>query len=84
MEIDGLQFTVRAGISETLPVQVLLGTDVPELFKLLCDRVVEPEREDCLAVTTRSQLAQLDQAESGLEFAHSRPEPPSRIVTIEY
>ena len=81
MEIDGLHFTVRADISETLSVQVLLGTDVPELFKLLCDRVVEPERE---VVTTRSQSAQLDQVESGLEFAHSNPEPPSQIVAIEY
>ena len=42
--------------------------DVPELFKLLCDRVVEPEREDCLAVTTQLKSAQLDQAESGLEL----------------
>lgn len=33
--VEGIAFTVRAAVSETLPVSALLGTDVPELGQLL-------------------------------------------------
>ena len=36
IEVEGKRFTIRAGVSEELPVQLLLGRDVPELLKLLC------------------------------------------------
>ena len=35
IEVDGLLLSVEAAISKTLPVPVLLGTNVPELDKLL-------------------------------------------------
>ena len=35
LELDGVAVQVEAAVSESLPVSVLLGTDVPELGKLL-------------------------------------------------
>lgn len=32
LEVDGLSIIVEAAMSESLPVAVLLGTDVPELY----------------------------------------------------
>ena len=60
---------VKAGVSDRLPVQLLLGRDVPELFSLLATSEitstsdsVEPDRpksssatEQIVAVTTRAQ-----------------------------
>lgn len=31
MEVDGVKISVQATVSESLPVPVLLGTDVPEM-----------------------------------------------------
>ena len=33
--IDGVQLTVEAAVSKSLPVSVLLGTDVPELAEFI-------------------------------------------------
>lgn len=46
--VDGKRLNIKAGLAEQLPVDLLLGTDVPELMKL----VRTPE--DYL-VLTRSQ-----------------------------
>ena len=46
---------VRAVVSETLPVDVLLGTDVPELPELLCTDF----SADAMAVMTRAQRCQM-------------------------
>ena len=35
VEVEGLELTIRAAISDLLPMSVLLGTDVPELGQLL-------------------------------------------------
>ena len=35
MEVGGVAVQVRAAVSDTLPVSVLLGTDIPELGRLL-------------------------------------------------
>ena len=35
MELEGIKMKVTAAVSDTLPVSVLLGTDVPELRRLL-------------------------------------------------
>ena len=35
VEIEGRKMTIRAGVSDRLPVQILLGCDVPELVELL-------------------------------------------------
>ena len=55
VEIEGRRMTIRAGVSDRLPVQILLGRDVPQLVDLLqCvgKNKVEPE---LVAVTTRSR-----------------------------
>ena len=56
MEIDGLQLCVEAAVCKSLPVSVLLGTDVPELFTLLSR--VRSQDESGMAVVTRSKLKQ--------------------------
>ena len=56
--VDGIPLQVEAAVSDTLPVSVLLGTDVPELDTLLEKQVAGavPERvKDALVVTTRAQ-----------------------------
>ena len=35
MEVNGEQILVEAGVSETLPMSVLLRTDNPEMVKML-------------------------------------------------
>lgn len=35
MELDGVPMRVKAAVADRLPVSVLLGTDVPELGRLL-------------------------------------------------
>ena len=37
LEVDGSKFEVEGAISNSLPMAVLLGTDVPELLELLRD-----------------------------------------------
>ena len=46
MVVDGIPLQVEAAVSDTLPVSVLLGTDVPELNILLGKQVscVAPEQ----------------------------------------
>lgn len=38
MELDGIKMKVTAAVSDTLPVSVFLGTDVPELRGLIRDQ----------------------------------------------
>ena len=56
MELEGVQMQVKAAVSNTLPVLVLLGTDVPELGRLLKSnpRTVRMTVGEALAVTTRA------------------------------
>ncbi len=57
-EADGVPLQVEAAVSETLPVSVLLGTDVPEFGGLLGKEVVRTsatQEADALVVTTRAQ-----------------------------
>ena len=61
LEIDGHQIVMEAAISENLPMDVLLGTDVPELPKLLGAGVLPAGEEpvaDAMAVSTRGQMKQ--------------------------
>ena len=57
LEVDGHHIRVEAAISETLPVAVLLGRDVPELAQLLGGGPLEevPESKDAMVVVTRAQ-----------------------------
>ena len=54
MEIKGRKLMVKAGVSETIPASVLLGTDVPDLAELLRSSGLQ-QGEDVMAVTTRAE-----------------------------
>ena len=54
--VDGLPIKVEAAMSETLPVPVLLGTDVSALIQLLGGEATEPSKQDdVMVVVTRAQ-----------------------------
>ena len=55
MEVDGVLVNVEAAVSETLSVPVLLGTDVPELTRLLGGGAREESTKDVMVVVTRAQ-----------------------------
>ena len=68
MEVDGLLLSVEAAVSKTLPVPVLLGTDVPELDKLLGIADVRPyTSEQSLMVVTRAQSLRQTQEDVAME-----------------
>ena len=52
LEVSGRKLKVRAGVSDHLPVAVLLGTDVPELAELLG---INEAGEEGYLVTIRAQ-----------------------------
>ena len=56
MEIEGLQVCVEAAVCKSLPVSVLLGTDVPERFTLLSR--VRSQEDSGMAMVTRSKFKQ--------------------------
>ena len=59
VEVDGKVIKVDAAVSDTLPVSVLLGTDVPELSELLKGMTMEPVQSgDALVVMTRARAKQ--------------------------
>ena len=69
MEIKiGQCFTVQAGVSDTLPVSVLLGRDVPELLPLVStgEDVPGGGTDDVLVVTTWARAKKQTQ-EAALE-----------------
>ena len=56
MVVDGRNMEVKAAVSKNLPMDVLLGTDVPDLPKLLNQESNGKEKlADALAVVTRAQ-----------------------------
>ena len=72
--VGGRELTVLAAVSDTLPVSMLLGRDVPELMALLGKEPTketkpqtDPVDHDILAVTTRAQAAQRDWEEEQLQ-----------------
>ena len=69
--IGGQSVDVTAAVSETLPMDVLLGTDVPELGKLLG---VDLGHSEALAVTTRAQAKQREEQEKDLQQRDLRSE----------
>ncbi len=60
VSVGGRSLEVKAAISETLPMDVLLGTDVPELGELLG---LDVEKSEAMAVTTRAQAREAEQQE---------------------
>ena len=65
VSIGSKTFLVRAGISNTLPVPIILGRDIPELLSLINDEsgTTLPNTEDAFLVTTCAQKKQQQEAE---------------------
>ena len=68
VEIGGRLLEVEAAVSETLPMAVLLGTDVPELADLLdgeffATQTNQLQADEALMVTTRAKAKQQQDAE---------------------
>ena len=60
------EFLVRAGISNTLPVPVLLGRDIPGLLSLI-NGTTDQNEEDAFLVTTRAQEKRQQETEQKLQ-----------------
>ena len=76
IEVDGCTISVVAAVSDTLPMDFLLGTNVPELGKLLHGVLVEFGGEaHVLAATTRAGAKQ----EAGAEKASQRKQQRSEV-----
>ena len=66
LHIRGVPVKVEAAVAERLPVDVILGTDVPELGNLIRDRTTKrdkakpawPRQEDVMVVLTRARARQ--------------------------
>ena len=52
LKVDGHPISIEAAVSKTLPVDVLLGTDVPELTHLLGETALGKAQVDALVVMT--------------------------------
>ena len=63
LEIEGRPMCVKAAVSKTLQVPVLLGTDVPELRQLLGAALdlTHPQVEECMVVIRARAIQQLQE-----------------------
>ena len=64
LQVDGIPVCVKAAVSESLPVQVLLGTDVPELNQLLRDSIMSKQDDNCMMVVTHTKAMRQLQEET--------------------
>ena len=62
LKVEGLPLCVEAVVSQSLPVPVLLSTDVAELHQLLGEALTHTPVEDCMMVVTRTQTMWQDAA----------------------
>ena len=60
LQVEGLPLQIKAAVSDTLPVAVLLGTDVPELVQLVSTGLgaQSETQEDVMVVMTRAHAKQ--------------------------
>ncbi len=65
VEVNGQTHEVEAAVSSTLPMSMLMGTDMPALPRLVTNKLVDRSQvETALAVTTRAQKKTQDELES--------------------
>ena len=55
LEVEGQKMVVEAGVSNSLPMSVLLGTDNPELLGILCEMDQGLKEDKAYAVTMRAE-----------------------------
>jgi hypothetical protein len=65
INLEGLNLTVRAAVSKTLPMLVLLGTDVPQLGALLHGNPtrIHSQGVEHALITTRAQARKQEEEE---------------------
>ena len=63
VEVDGITHVLKAGVTDTLPRPMLLGTDFPEIFTLLKSRKNESRKVEQVCVMTRAQKKQKETEE---------------------
>ena len=77
LQVNGVPVCVEAAVSESLLVQILLGTDVPELNQLLGDSIMF---DNCMMVVTRTQaMKQLQEETTTRSKEHESGAKPHRI-----
>ena len=85
LQIDGWKISTEAAVSDTLPMAVLLGTDVPELPQLLGSGPLGSEEEsiaDALVVSTRAQRRRQEAEQKDLERKDAESEAQPRTVDL--
>ena len=85
IEVDGCTISAVAAVSDTLPMDVLLGTDVPELGKLLSRVSAEfREQSNALVATTRARARQEAEAEKeSLQKQQRSKVRPNPVLPVE-
>ena len=83
ISVGKCQMTVEAGVSDTLPASVLLGTDVPHLLELLVPKE-DPRPEEALAVSTRAR-AKAQETEAAIQQRAEQESgvAPNPMVALE-
>ena len=83
LEVDGIPVCVEAAVSKSLPVPVLLGTDVAELCQLLGESIAHPQIKDCMMVVTRMQaMRQLQEDTNTRSKEHECGTKPHTLVKV--
>ena len=85
IEVDGCTISAVAAVSDTLPMDVLLGTDVPELGKLLSRVSAEfREQSNALVATTQARARQEAEAEKeSLQKQQRSKVRPNPVLPVE-
>ena len=82
VKVDGMDMEVNAAVSETLPVDVVLGKDMPKFYDLLngaCSRK-EPQG-DAMVVMTHAQMQK--QKEQEEEIHHKEEKSGAKTKKVE-
>ena len=83
LPVDEIPVCVEAAVSESLPVQVLLGTDVPELYQLLGNSIMSKQVDNCMMVVTRTQaMRQLQEKTTTRSKEHESGAKPHGISEV--
>lgn len=80
LTVEGIPIKVEAALSDTLPVAVLLGRDVPELDQLLDQKKIgalDELMEEVMVVTTRSKSKRDTETTNKERIPAKQPAQPS-------
>lgn len=81
MEVDGVPVRVEAALCSTLPMSVLLGTDVPEISRLLGGASGQQLLGTAMSVMTHQQARELREEEA---TQRAKEQESSAHATLRY